>query len=170
MPGRPPMQPSSSRSSQSQVQTVDQSSMVMISAENLRNIEERVETLDHMVRALQAQQGNAPASSEELYSREPPHPSAHEPESLVGATGHLSLQDGERVRYVEPTFWATMSSEVSQLEELIGSQTRDTLERAAEERVSNPDDFREGDTSEQSGEVMGELQSPSSPDHISDYD
>nr|POE87925.1 putative transcriptional regulatory protein [Quercus suber] len=162
MPGRLTRQASSSRSTQSQAQSADQPTMVTISAENLRNIENRVETLTQMVRNLQAQGSSGQGSIEEQSGIDATIASIVDSDSLASITGHLSLQDGQRVRYVEPTFWATMSNEVSGLEELIGNQIQDTMRRGIEDHDFSEDDPRE--------ESAGQVDSSSPPIHMYDYD
>ncbi|OOQ86441.1 Zn(II)2Cys6 transcription factor [Penicillium brasilianum] len=54
--------------------------------------------------------------------------------------GHLSLEDGGRSRYVGTTYWAYISHEINDLNQLLRDQNRshDVLSESANEDLSNP--------------------------------
>ena len=131
----------------------EQPSIVTISADRLQNIEARVETLSQMVRTLQAQSvaGSAGQRSTSHSTPDVSSASIQEPEPTSILTGHLSIQDNGSVRYVEPSFFATMCKEVAELDELLGSQAR-YLQQPAEPVLSESDeDERPGSESEEGG-------------------
>lgn len=130
----------------------EQPSIVTISADRLQNIEARVETLSQMVRTLQAQSATGSAGQQSTSHSTPDVSSAsiQEPEPTSVLTGHLSIQENGSVRYVEPSFFATMCKEVAELDELLGSQAR-YLRQPAEPAYPESDederpisDFEEG--------------------------
>lgn len=92
--------------------------MVSMPQERLKYIESPVEILSEMVRNLQSQ--NAQNSSQ--WPIDAPAASIAEPEVSMDQTGHLCQQGDGRMRYVEPTFWASLSKEVADLDELLTGQ------------------------------------------------
>lgn len=144
---------------------------VTISSERLQNIEARVDTLNQMVRSLHAQ-SNVPSGKMSSAARsgtdlsnisiEPPEPSS-------GLIGHLSMQSGGRVRYVEQSFWASICREVAELDDLLGSQSRYLMKSAA---TKSPDDDElsesdsEDDQHSRVGAEPSTLLDPGDPSHF----
>ena len=132
---------------------------VPVSAEKLLSIEARVESLGKMVRALQSQSTSGVTSTTARSGTDLSSPTKNALDASTDLTGHLSKQGGDRMRYVEPSFWAvcaykihndyedadssqSMCEEVSELDELLGHQARYLLQSKADgtERPSFEDD------------------------------
>lgn len=105
-----------------------------MSQERLRSIEARVESLSRMVRDLQAQTSGQTSST----ARSATDASALDTETAQDQVGYLSQQPDGRVRYVEQTFWASMTKEVADLDELLEGQASALL---GFEESNNADDW-----------------------------
>ncbi|KAK3678336.1 hypothetical protein LTR78_001633 [Recurvomyces mirabilis] len=102
-----------------------------------------------MVRELQSQSTSGVTSSAARSATDLSSPSKIVSDSSIDLIGHLSRQGGDRMRYVEPSFWAvsaqklnsvcsdaetsqSMCEEVSELDELLGNQARYLLQPSAD--------------------------------------
>lgn len=115
---------------------------VAISAERLQNIEARVDSLKQMVNTVMAtQSSSSQQSSPSLFAASNNVMQVPDPEQPQGkpiTVGHLSKQGGGRVRYVEPSFWASLCEQVAELDELIYAQARQSTNSTVREGDIEP--------------------------------
>ena len=101
-----------------------------------------------MVRVLQTQTSSGIASSAARSTTDVSSANINEPDATPDTAGYLSHQGGGRMRYVEPTFWASMCKEVSELDGLLGGQARYLQQSASE--ASDQEEYIERDFEEDS--------------------
>ncbi|KAK5721678.1 hypothetical protein LTR15_006269 [Elasticomyces elasticus] len=110
--------------------TLEEPDDVTIPAARLHTIEARMAALSNMVRVLQTQTSSGAASSA---AHSTPDSSilytTNEPGLPYDPSGHLSHQENGHIRYVEPTFWASLGQDVSDLDDILSAHTR-CLERS----------------------------------------
>ena len=131
-----------------------------ISAERLQNIEDRVQALSQMVRTLQAQgvQHSADPATSNPLSPDISSGITHEPNLGTPLTGHLARRRDGAVRYVDPSFWASMCHEAAELDDLLlkSSESLDRADRG--ESSSDDDDYIRGENSSELGEEDAEVE------------
>ncbi|TKA67222.1 hypothetical protein B0A55_08777 [Friedmanniomyces simplex] len=111
---------------------------VRIPTARLETMEARIAALSDMVHVLQTQTSSGVASSAARSTTDLSGANVNEPDPAPDSSGHLSRQEGGRMRYVDQTYWASMCQEVSELDGLLSGQARYVLHSATD--VSDQED------------------------------